>query len=338
MEVNANSKSAYLVSLGYREWQSLSSEKKKESKTIDNQLDRLHEWTLSWQRAVTENKPVIIMGDLNIDVGPWVNPEFPLTPNQTAYKKLLLKLRETASDLELELILTGPTRKQGKAPASTLDIVLTNQPNMVNQMRLLPTISDHQAVIFLKSMKQPLQPPTPHIARNFKNYTKNKMLEQLNIPMLNSLLFSTDTELVANVLTAHIRQALNTVAPERVIQPRKDYIPHLTPNTKKLMSERDLGKKKWLLSGEDSDWINYKRQRNKALKGQRGDRKNWALSLITANDSKGNDSKKLWNTVNKISGQKNHTPINKLAINGVITSNVNEMAEGLNKFFYKKGG
>ena len=69
------------------------------------------------------------------------------------------------------------------------------------------------------------------------------MLEALDIPKLNQLLFEYDTNYVAEKLVFYINEALDLVAPISTTQLRKSYAPYLTPATKELMMNRNLAAK-----------------------------------------------------------------------------------------------
>ena len=108
--------------------------------------------------------------------------------------------------------------------------------------------------------------------------------------------------MVANVLVTHLTAALDKIAPKKKIQPRNSYVPHLTSSTKQMMRDRDTAKQVWIESSSDSDWKEFKKARNQALKAQRKDKKKWAVEMVTNNGNEGNNTKKLWSTVKKSGG------------------------------------
>ena len=166
------------------------------------------------------------------------------TPYQVRMSSLLTMMRESASALNLTLIKTLPTRHQGSDKPSTLDIILSNQPQQIGKPILQQSSSDHQIVIFRKVAKMKEKVIPIRKARSYAKYSKEEMLSNLNMPVLNKLLWCTDPNYVAFVLTTEINRALNIVAPIKTIQTRKHFAPHLKPDTKALMKERDVAKKK----------------------------------------------------------------------------------------------
>ena len=332
LEINPNSKEAWLAFIGYREWRSLLSKKKKKSRSMPQQLLRLGLWREKWLEAEKEQKPMFLMGDWNVDTIPWTTPSLPLTPYQSSKASLLTLLREMASENNLDLIYTKPTRKQGKNPASTLDLVMTNRPNLIQQVSLLPSSSDHLVLMIEKVNKIKPKIPGPQKIRSFKLYTKEKMIHNINVPMLNSLLDYSDTNFVANVFISHITEAINLVAPIKTIQPRAHYAPYLSAKTKEEMNTRNELRSKANVSGEEADMKEYKKCKNLTLKHQRRDKVAWAKELIGTDT----DGKKTWKTVQKICKSKSNNKIDKLIIDGKVIEDKGQMADGLNNFFISK--
>ena len=135
------------------------------------------------------------------------------------------------------------TRKQGRNPASTLDIMFTNVSSTISKTTLHPSSSDHLLICYEKNNAKKIKEPSSRRCRTFKKYTPEGMNKLINQEMLESLLSSADTNLVANVLTYHITGAINSIAPFVTLQPRKSYAPYLTADTKREMEERDILKK-----------------------------------------------------------------------------------------------
>ena len=256
-----------------------------------------------------------------------------LTPYQEARADLLEALRELAAENLLELINSPPTRRQGLNRPSILDIALTNRPDQIQSLTLLPSSTDHQALVIEKVIKLHIKTPGPRKMRSFKDYSKQRMNEALNPQMLESLIGSTDTNLVANVMVMHITQAIDKIAPVKLIQPRAQYAPYLTVETKVQIKLRDSMRLKANVTGKEEDFKAYKKMKNRTLRTQRKDKLNWATKLIGEEQG---SSKNMWKTVQTIAGTKKGDPIEKLVLNGRVTKNKLEIAEGLNQYFIDK--
>ena len=333
LEINPDSKESWLAFVGYREFRSLVDKDKAKSLTMAQQLLRLESWRVKWTEAEKEHKPLFLLGDWNVDVTPWTSPKPTLTAYQASNTSLLTLLREMASENGVELIHTPPTRKQGKDIPTIIDLCMTNRPNQIQNVSLLPSSSDHLVLCVEKVNKPKLRIPGPRKIRSFKHYSKQGMIDLLNIPMIDSLIGSTDTNLVANVLINHITEAINVIAPIKVIQPRVFYAPYLSDRTKMEMTKRDQLKSVANNSGEEADIIAFKKLKNLTLKHQRMDKVAWAKELIGPTN---NDGKKIWNTVQKITKSKKSHEISKMIINGSVIEDKGQIAEGLNAFFVSK--
>ena len=268
LEITTKASKPWLAAVGYRQWRRLTDQDKNQSITIKSQIARLSEWSISWTKAHAEAKPMIIFGDLNIGVCPWIKPEQSTTPYQDAHSSLLLALKTLANQLNLKLIQTEHTRFQGTDTPSTLDIILTNIPHLISPPSLIETSSDHKMVLFRKNVTVKENAPQVRRARNYKNYSKSKMLNTMNIPLLNKLLLSTDANEVAESLTNEINRALDVVAPVKCTQMRVHYAPHLSPTTKSMMTERNKIKEAARTNKTPENVSAYKKIRNLTLKMQ----------------------------------------------------------------------
>ena len=153
------------------------------------------------------------MGDFNVDVHPWIHPHIDKTSYQSSMEPVLNQLIKMCTRIGSELIKTEHTRIQGKSHASTLDLVLSNRTDLISNVTLSSSSSDHKVVSIKYTSKPITTNPAVVFARSYKNYTKQKVLQSLRIPDINRLLWSNDTEEVANVLTGIINEALDEVAP-----------------------------------------------------------------------------------------------------------------------------
>ena len=220
VEINNDSNISWLMCLGYREWHTLNKKNRLTSGSVAQQLIRLSSWETSWNNANSENKPIVILSDINVDVSPWLEPHLELTTYQKQQTIIRDKVKEMAENCNLQLIKTTTTRHQGSDKPSILDIILTNCPQTIHQIQLMPSSSDHKIVILKKEIKAIKATTEIRFTRSFKNYSKEKLLNHINIPMLNSLLMQSDPNLIANVLCAHITEAIDKVAPFKKVQRR----------------------------------------------------------------------------------------------------------------------
>ena len=253
LEFCPGSKKAWMLFGGYREWCCLHHTDKQESRSMKQQLQRLDKWEESWSMAEDEGKPLFLMGDFNVDVGPWFYPETTLTRYQKKQKLVLTRLKEMCFQLNLDILKSDPTRYQGNCTPSTLDVTISNRIDLISKPLLLNSSTDHKLVIITKTGKPLPEKPSIIICRNYKKYTKSGMLDALNIVEINKLMWSDNTDFVAGQLVHLINMALDQVAPVKKIQIRNRYAPYISESTKVLMKERDSAKYTFLKSQSGVD-------------------------------------------------------------------------------------
>ena len=113
-------------------------------------------------RHIAKNKKVrnhLLTGDLNLDSVDWTRQS---TPN-SLHKKYL----DTFNDIGLIQMIDEPTHSKG----GLLDLVLTNNPNVINSVRVLDLNesikSDHKAIVFSVKIRVPRLKQQKHKLYNF---------------------------------------------------------------------------------------------------------------------------------------------------------------------------
>ena len=89
LEIVTNVEKPWLAGIGYRQWRTKGKLDSDKSIAMKKQLSRFANWSDSWTRAQSEAKPLVIFGDLNIDVSPWLYPKIEKTDYQKSQGRLL---------------------------------------------------------------------------------------------------------------------------------------------------------------------------------------------------------------------------------------------------------
>ena len=317
---------AYLLNVGYREWAD-QLQTPKEGRTMISQENRLEIMLSSWTKAAEEEKTLVIVGDWNVNMLPWINQD------QTTSKPLLEMIQQAAADNNLTLLTRRATRAQGADEHSALDVIFTNSAEIISQIEYYPSSSDHQMIkCKIRSGPEILKQQVRE-ARSYSKYTKEGFLELAQTIPTDHLLKSKDPDYVAKELTGMTNWILDKIAPYRKKVNRINHAPHLTPLTKELMKERNLLKEKANNSKDPDDRTAYKRVRNKIVRQVRRDKKEWTQNKI---DGKINTSKQLWAVVNKINDKKAQNTIGEIITTKGIISDKTDIANHLNQFFNDK--
>ena len=99
----------------------------------------LKQFEESLRRLGIVNSHVLIAGDMNVPGYDWENGCLKSNCN---YPTLTYQFVDLLDDLSLTQLVTRPTRGN-----NTLDLVITNNPSLVTACRVIPSVSDHDAVL-----------------------------------------------------------------------------------------------------------------------------------------------------------------------------------------------
>ena len=98
---------------------------------------------------------------------------------ETGYQQSLRPQRDHLKAMvesnNLSLIKTKETRCQGTTEASTLDLIITTNPEKVYDVQISPSCSDHAKVCFSVRQNQTKRNAKPRRMRSYKTYSAEKM-------------------------------------------------------------------------------------------------------------------------------------------------------------------
>ena len=200
--------------------------------------------------ALSLNKPVIILGDLNCNL---------LQQNPDG-----LSLLNFVSELNLKQLITSPTRIT-ESSESLIDVVISSTSDLVQESGVIETcISDHFSVYMVLNLKLPKQPRSYITVRSFKNY--NPMLFTADLvskheTLLQSIFSESDVNSKLSILNDAQLSTLQTHAPVKTIRVRNCPSPYITQNIKDLMAHRDQLHRQFKFSRDVGDRSTYKNAR-----------------------------------------------------------------------------
>ena len=99
----------------------------------------LEQFEESLRRLGLVNSYILIAGDMNFHGYDWENSC--LKPNCN-YPTLTYQFVDLLDDLSLAQLVTTPTRDN-----NTIDLVITNNPSIITACRVIPDVSDYDAVV-----------------------------------------------------------------------------------------------------------------------------------------------------------------------------------------------
>ena len=332
LEVGLPMKKKILICNTYREWGYLRQENNS-SRTVAEQLVRWKIFITQWERALSENKEVVVAGDINIDSLKWMRDDLP--PNDSTYKlKALIEiLFEKIIPHGVSQQVTVPTHSWPGQQNSCLDHLYTNQPDKLSEVSVHAHGSDHKllsVVRYAKSIKRNVR----YIRKRcFKGFDTAGFKAAIKAIKWYEVYCLTDVNVAVHVLTDKVTTVLDRFAPIRTLQVMTNYAPWLSNTTKETMKLRDMAQESAASTKDPQLWGQFKSLRNKATSQQRKDKRTWETAQL---DHLGNTSAGLWRNLKGWLGWKNTGPPTKLFYQGRLVTSPQGLADTMNSFFIEK--
>ena len=238
-------KSLYMV--GYRQWQ-LAGQLDRSSSTVPAQAERWDRLLTLWEAALGEGREVIMVMDANLDAMTWRKEPNTLPRHSTSFTHTALidALYDRILPMGVEMMTpTRPTWARGDQ-RSCLDHVYTTAPSKLSAVSVLWTgMSDHALIKFDRYTKTIQSRQTYIRKRMFKTFKPEEFKQRVsNMPELWEVQQCTDVDKAACLLTQGLTRILDSMAPVRTIQTRKDYAPHMSDYTKELQVQRNTAQER----------------------------------------------------------------------------------------------
>ena len=117
--------------------------------------------------ALSYNKPIYILGDLNCNV---------LRSQDPAAQALV----NFCTSFNLSQVINQPTRIT-ETSESLIDVILASNKNLVKETKVVPSsISDHDLIYAVLNLKRCPQTPTYITTRSYKNYQRDAFIHDLS--------------------------------------------------------------------------------------------------------------------------------------------------------------
>ena len=333
LEVGLPNRRKILVCNMYREWGYLR-QQDKSSHTIAAQLIRWKTLLNSWEKALIEDKEVIVVGDINIDSLKWCRDDLPSNDSTRKLKPLIDLLFEKIIPHGVSQHVNTATHSWAGQEGSCLDHVYTNRPDKLSLVEAhVNGGSDHRVlytVRYAKSMKKNIRYVKK---RCFKNFDVEGFKQEVKQIKWFDVYSTNDVNDAVRVLTGKLTSVLDKFAPVKTIQVRGRYAPWITPQVKAKMSERDRAQLKASATQCQDDWRQYRNLRNSVTTLIKRDKKTWEAQQL---DSFSSDATNMWRNVKGWMGWKNSGPPTQLFSRGKIVNSPSGLATEMNDFFIHK--
>ena len=206
----------------------------------------LSQWDAATQHGGSdEPNETHISGDLNIDIlnGRWLQSDYHLI-------SLSRMLKTTCNVGNFHQLVKDVTRVQFNSVTSVTDMsciehVYTNARFRCSEAEVTSFgDSDHDIVSYTRYSKNPPIPARIVCKRSYKDFDSEAFKSDVERTDWSDVYSYDDVDLATECLTRKLRYILNVHAPWVRVQHRKFFVPWITDETKELIVQRDLWKKK----------------------------------------------------------------------------------------------
>ena len=308
--------------------------------TIDAQVQAIGIFTGQIEKAVSENKSVIILGDANLCCESWDSPGF-------LHKRVADELRDTLTQCGITATQLGPTytadrlSTNGSEITSAIDHIYVSSSLLsdVKTSKLPNSATDHLPILasLMVGIKESGSEPSQKTItkRSMRDFNKTRWIDSLRNRNWTRVSAASNVDEMTTEFTSQVTKALDECAPYRKFKVRKNFQPGLSQTAKDIMRERD-STRGGISRASDRDKpalkAKYKSLRNRVINQIRKDTVNMNADRI----AKAKNESETWRVVNDIIKPKNQAPITiRTTDTGDITDE-KEVAEAFNKFFIDK--
>ena len=333
LEVGLPNKRRILMCHAYREWRHLNQENNS-SASIGSQLER---WVLfldQWERALLEDKEVLVAMDANIDFLKWTKSNLAANDGPRNLKPLIEALFGKIFPHGVCQMVTVATRMWSGQAESGLDHLYTNRPDKISDVYAEYTGgSDHKLIKVTRYSKSIKNRVRYVRKRCYKDFNKQEFSNKVKELSWYDVYTCEDTNQAAYLLTTKLLSILDHMAPVRTVQCRRQYAPWLSSNTKELMKERDKAQKLAASTGNMDHWRDFKNKRNGVTARLWSGKKSWEKERLSNTD---NNPQTLWKNMKGWLNWKSSGPPSQLFSEGRIVNSPADLADTMNKFFTNK--
>ena len=336
VEVGLPQKRKILVGNVYREWGFMGQVDPSVSRDLSAQKDRWSVFLRQWERALGEDKEVIVLGDMNINHLEWTRDDLPPNNQTHKLKPLISELFTRILPQGVSQMVTSATWSRPTQPESGLDHLYSNKPTKLSPVQVLHCGgSDHKIIgctRYSNSIKKSVRYVTKRCYKHFKN---EEFISEVKKISMWKIYACEDVDLAVKMLSDELTVILDKMAPIRTIQIREKYAPWLSVQTKQLMAERDLAQKIANDSKSDSDWVIFKRLRNKVNHVLKTEQRNWQRAKFKMCEDE-SDSRQIWKNVKSWLNWTTSGAPTQLFHDGRLETRPIGLAECMNRYFINK--
>ena len=249
-----------LVSNVYRDHQWLNQGLDKTSKSDEAVMRRWEVYLDQWRRALESGAEVHCLGDMNLDSAKLQGNSGPQQPLVDALLHQVVPLGVT------QCAPPGTWTPQGRqrGQASGLDHYWTNRPEKLSEVEALTVgHSDHKLISAVRNTRVVMAGSQYVRKRSYKNFEESKFIEAVKQTKWWPVYSCDSVDRAVELFTVSLTSILDSMAPVRTIQLRRQYAGWLSQPTKDLMAARDSAVAEYTRTRLPGDWEEARLLRNR---------------------------------------------------------------------------
>ena len=299
ISIGGRGKKATLIGGIYREFTQLHDGAPPNSGDMTSQIARWKQFIQQWKQAA-EIDSCWIIGDLNVDVMKWNEPNY-------ENEELVNLIKDDIETENFSQLIKKPTRFW-TGTQSLLDHIWTNSPEkMLSIKNTDRAASDHNVISVKIRTKGSDRSQNEIKIRDKKNFDAKNFKNEVSMIDWTELYKMEDLNLANDFFSTKIATILEKMAPMKKIQIRNKITPWVTSATKNLMGERDKTRNRATVTNSPEDWTEYRSIRNKCSAEVKKDKNKFFRNQFENFESE-NDLKSIYTQVKKNLGWKKTGP------------------------------
>ena len=329
LEIGLGRERKSIVNVFYREWTGGVNGESSQ----DSQVRRWARQISYWKSLNSQNRDFVALGDANLCATKWNEADY-----DASRKQLSDMVQEHLLEESSHQIVEGYTRSElvrNSVTRSTIDHVYTNCATKCEKPKIEAAgDSDHLAVLFTKYTKELIYRPHTVLKRSYKFFDTALFLQDIFKSNLDDKITGAkDIETAAKMFQDIFGEILDKHAPVKIFQTRKNYLPYLSEDTKRLMEERDALKEEATKTGDEILMKEYKLRRNWIKNSLAKEEANYYEEKLSEEKI---TTKKAWKIVYDMLGQVSSKSPSKIKFEDKIISNPKALANAFNRIFKEK--
>ena len=278
------------------------------SHTPKQQKFRWEQILLKWEAAIKEEKEILVMGDLNLNLLRWDIPTEEMNSYDHAKKPMIDAFRDRIINQGFSILSRVPTitKEHPESKESCLDLMLTNNIGKITNFEAgIESFSDHTLQVMCRSSKGINQTKKYLRIRSFKEFKQETYRENIkNHPEYIETLYEGDPNIITEIIQRIICESIQEMAPVKVIQVTEKHSTKLSEEVQILMAERKIAHDKYKETKDIEDLREYRTKKNEVNKRIAKDKYERKVKKF---QKEGITMKEKWKIAKEETGQKKYT-------------------------------